>query len=173
MKSGVPKLPEMKLTLTLFLILLACRALEGARYEDPNHRLSLEYDDSLWEPVEVSDSRTLVTLQRKIADDKYHARFSVVVDDLKKFDKKGQNLRQAYLSHAVDFLKKQRFQNVTVTDRGQGFSIIANQRDFGLTFRQVIMFQKNQAFLVTAAARTAKFKEYEKELQPLFDSLSF
>jgi hypothetical protein len=56
------------------------------------------------------------------------------------------------------------------------FEIVANQRDFGLTFRQVVFLWeaagKPEAYLVTATTRTNKFDEYKKDLDGLFDSFT-
>lgn len=175
--------------LTLLTCGLVC---EAATYQDAKQNIKFDYDEADWEvvpnggpnrPLEAVDKamaeRTLVTVQRKVADDKYHARFSVVVDPADKL--KGSEGEQilAYQKHAVEFLEGQRFHIMEKRMASLGkvplpaFEIIANQRDFGLLFRQVAVLVGKEAYLVTAAARTAKFPLYKAEIGKMFDSFQF
>ena len=54
-----------------------------------------------------------------------------------------------------------------------GIEIVADQRDFGLTFRQVIFLKDGQAYLLTAAARSKSYRNYQPELDKIFNSFSF
>lgn len=158
----------------------------AASFTDPKSHLALNYDDSVWEvvPLKVSDSETLLNLQRKTADKEgdttYFSRVSVVKDDLTKLKKviasKLPRL-QAYQSHAVEFLKGQRFDVLSTEVKnteavpGGMFEIIANQRDFGLTYQQMGFIQGETAYLITATVRTKKFPDYRTELNQLFQSV--
>lgn len=166
----------------------------GANYQSqslsPNFKF--DYNDSNWEvmPQRVEKStaqqidqnmaqQTLVTVQRKQPDEKYHARFHVVTDNLDKFkDAKVPQLVQ-YQKHTVDFLKSQRFQILAVEPvtlpkiKETAVEIIANQRDFGLKFRQVIFLRGDKAYILTATTRTEKFDDYKPELKTIFDSFEF
>ncbi len=178
----------------LLFPLFLLSAANAAVHTNNDRHFSFDYDEAKWEvvPDKAGDKKqsgqdvdramaqkTLVTVQRKDADDKYHARFSVVTDSLSGF--KGSAVEQlvAYRKHALDFLKSQRFHILTTEERKlplvpeTAFEVTANQRDFGLTFRQVVFLHGNQAYLLTAATRTAKFEEYGKELQKVFDSFKF
>ena len=181
-----------RITLFVALVLTAC-FLEAATFSHPERKFQVDYDDSSWEIV-VEDAkaksraddndkavaqRTLVTLQRRVADDKYHARFSVVVDSLAKFPGVPAERLVKYRKHAVDFLKGQRFHlfethDYTLPKIGTlGFETLASQRDFGLMFKQVVFLRSEEAFLLTAATRTDKFDGYKPELTKLFDSFRF
>lgn len=162
-------------------------SLRGATYSDRLHGFSLEYNESHWEfapqkgPMPRQDIdratrlRTLVVLQSKEADEKYRARFSVVVEDVRHLAGGGV---LAYQKHALGFLKSQRFQNIKIdtlkiAGLPKAFEIIADQRDFGLTFRQVGFIIGNEGYLLTAAARISKFESYRKETDALLNSFRF
>jgi hypothetical protein len=162
----------------------------GAAYTSPSGGFSLDYDEANWEVVkgptaakqdvdEKMAERTLVTLQRKNADEKYRTRFSVVEDDASHYTQPGLERLVAYNQHAVDFLKSQRFRILSTAPRtlpkvGEpGVETVANQRDFGLTFRQVVFLRGKNAYLLTAATRTNRFETYGKEIQALFESFHF
>lgn len=178
----------------LATFLLGAPAARAAKYTNDARHFSFEYDETKWEIVpekpeerkqgqdvdRAMAEKTLVTVQRKQADDKYHARFSVVVDSLEKF--KGTPAEQlvGYRKHALDFLKSQRFHILSTSEAKlpgvpgtAAFEVVANQRDFGLTFRQEGFLRDNQAYLLTGATRTAKFEEYQKELQRFFETFRF
>jgi len=174
----------------LFLALISSGAI-AAVYQNPAHSFHFDYDDVAWElvangsstrPLEAVDKtmneRTLVTVQRRVADDKYRARFSVVLDPIEKFGKTDTERLIAYQKHAVDFMKGQRFHVIEVKKvelpklKFPAFEILANQRDFGLYFRQVAVLVGNEAYLLTAAARTAKFPDYTKEINRFFDTFA-
>ena len=166
----------------------------GATYQSqelsPNFKF--DYPESTWEvmPQRVEKNsaqqidksmaqQTLVTLQRKLPDEKYHARFHVVTDSLDKFkDTRTSQLIQ-YQKHTVDFLKSQRFQILSVEPvnlpkvRDIAVEIIANQRDFGLKFRQVLFIHGDKAYILTGTTRTEKFDDYKPELKTIFDSFEF
>lgn len=175
--------PLMAVTLTLGSFAGA------ATYKNPTKGVEFDYDDSQWEivpnggnarPLEAVDKtmaeRTLVTVQRKLADDKYRARFSVVVDPAEKFTGNESERLVAYQKHAVDFLTGQRFhilstQKTTLPNvKSPAVEIMANQRDFGLMFRQVAVLVGKEAYLLTAAARTKKFPDYQAEIAKMFSS---
>lgn len=168
----------------LFLLLFSVSAF-AARYTHPQHGFSFEFDDTKWEVVPEQDKKTpaadvdkkmaektLVTIQHKQAEEKYRARFSVVVDtkDLSF---------SLYHKHALDFLKSQRFHIVSTEERKipgldlPTAEIIANQRDFGLTFRQVIFLKDKEAYLLTAATRTKSFDSLKLETNRFFDTFTF
>ena len=163
--------------------------LSAAVYNNPAKGIQFEYDDTNWvvvpnggnsRPLEAVDKtmaeRTLVTVERKVADDKYKARFSVVVDPAEKFKGSEGERLLAYKQHAVDFLTGQRFhimstQKTTLANvKAPAVEIIANQRDFGLLFRQVAVLVGKDAYLLTAAARTKKFPDYQAEINKMFES---
>ncbi len=178
----------------LSLGLLLSFAAHGAHYGDAEKRFQFDYDDTKWEIVAASkaaptqdidknmEGQTLVTLQRKEADEKYRARFSVVVDDPSKLTGSAKTELAGYAKHAVEFMKDQRF-HVLSTDAkilprlgAPTYEIVANQRDFGLSFRQVVFFWdktgKKEAFLLTAATRTNKYETYKAELDQIFNSFA-
>ncbi len=177
----------MKILLALVLVANA------AQFTNDDRRFKFEYDEPRWEvvPEKPADKqkgdavdramaqKTLVTVQRKVADDKYHARFSVVTDSLDKFKGTPEEKAKAYRAHAIDFLKSQRFHILSTEDKKlPGITepvveIVANQRDFGLTFKQVIFLKGNEAYMLTAATRTAKYDEYQKEVSRFFDTFTF
>jgi hypothetical protein len=154
------------------------------------HGFSLEYDDKNWEAVQGGKSvnpqevdqamadRTVAILQRKNADDKYRARVSVVIDPVKK-ELKGATPLIAYEKHAVDFMKSQRYSIRSEEPiqlphvKENAMAITATQRDFGLTFRQIIFVKGTNAYLLTATARTDKFASYEKELEGILTSFKW
>lgn len=167
----------------------------AAPYVASDKSFSFAFDDKTWEIVVAPGAagaqdvdramaeRTVATLQRRNADEKYRARFSVVVDDPTRIKEKGATPLEAYARHALEFLKNQRFHVLSsgpkklpkVSDGG--YEIVAHQRDFGLTFRQQIFLHKSgsktEAYLLTAATRTNKFDGYKGELDSLFDSFTF
>jgi hypothetical protein len=175
----------------LFLLLITLA--NAQTFTNAERHFSFDYDESKWEVVpekpeekkrgadvdQAMAQKTLVTIQRKDADDKYHARFSVVTDSITKY--KGTPVEQLveYRKHALEFLKSQRFHILTTDERKlpgvtePAFEVTANQRDFGLTFRQVVFIHGTEAYLLTAATRTAKFDEYGKELKTVFDTFKF
>ncbi|MBM4303870.1 MAG: hypothetical protein FJ112_06040 [Deltaproteobacteria bacterium] len=166
----------------------------GATYQSselaPNFKF--DYSEESWEVIpprlEKTDAQaidksmaqqTLVTVQRKQPDEKYHARFHVVTDSLEKFkDTKVPQIVQ-YQKHTVDFLKSQRFQILSAEPttlpqvKETAVEIIANQRDFGLKFKQVIFIHQGKAYILTATTRTEKFDAYKPELKVIFDSFHF
>ncbi len=162
----------------------------AAQYTNPERGFHFDYDDSTWDvvpnkgnqnrPLEAVDKtmadRTLVTIQRKLADDKHHARFSVVVDPIGKFGTMETERLIGYQKHAVDFMKGQRFHIIEAKKVTLGklkypaFEILANQRDFGLYFRQVAVLVGDEAYLLTAASRTAKFPQYATDINRFFDT---
>ncbi len=176
-------------TLAIILFLSPHLACEATTYLDAVRGIQFDYNEVDWEvvpnggnsrPLEAVDKtmaeRTLVTVQRKQPDDKYRARFSVVIDPADKFVGGEAERLIAYQKHAVQFLEGQRFHvmdkravklgNVTAP----AFEIMANQRDFGLLFRQVAVLVGKEAYLLTAAARTAKFPLYKVKIGKMFDS---
>ena len=180
-------------TRVILLAFVGLRGADGATYRNPNQGFSFEYDEKNWTLVDVDSKasstaqdvdkamaqRTLVSVQHNQADEKYRSRFSVVIDNLDNF--KGSPAEQLllYQTHALNFLKSQRFQILGTTRTTlpklsePAFEILANQRDFGLTFRQVIFIHGGLAYLLTVAARTARFDSSKPEMKPLFDSFSF
>lgn len=162
----------------------------STQYIDPIRNIRFDYDDLTWEiketPVKQQGEevdkdmaqKTIVTLQKKMADERYHSRFSIVVDDASQIKKKpDETLFDAYQKHAIDFMKSQRFDVISVKPvklpkiAEPAFEIRANQRDFGLLFKQIVFLRGDKAYLLTAAARTAKFDAYAKELDKIFDSV--
>jgi len=123
--------------------------------------------------------QTLVTIQKKQPDEKYHARFHVVTDSLDKFKEPKTPPLVQYQKHTVDFLKSQRFQILSVEPitlskvKEMAVEIIANQRDFGLKFKEVIFIKDNKAYILTATTRTEKFDEYKSDIKMIFDSFEF
>ncbi len=160
-------------------------------FSDKAKGYSFDYNDTLWRIVPKSSEkktaadvdaemakRTQVTVERNLSDDKYHTRFSVVIDDLKKY--KGTPLEQLtqYYRDALEFLKNQRFRvlstgPVKLAKYGDSaFEIVATQRDFGLTTRQVILVQGGEAYLLTASARNTVYDAQKAEIEPFFNSFS-
>lgn len=155
-------------------------------FHDPVSKISFAYDENLWEvvPTKSNEKETLVNLQRKKADKDgdtvYFSRISVVKEDtaqVKKVRESKLPKLQAYQSHAVEFLRSQRF-DILSSDMKKidgipagAFEIMANQRDFGLTFQQLGFLNGETAYLVTATVRTKKFGDYKAELEKLFESV--
>lgn len=177
----------------LGLGLLLSLSARAAHFGTPESAFQFDYDDAKWEVVAPAktatldvdksmEGKTLVTLQRKEADEKYRARFSVVVDDPSKLSGSAKTELAGYAKHAVEFMREQRF-HVLSTDAkilprlgAPTYEIVANQRDFGLSFRQVVFFWdktgKREAYLLTAATRTNKYDAYKAELDQLFNSFA-
>lgn len=158
----------------------------GVTFHDPVSRISFTYDENRWEvvPIKTNQKETLVNLQRKVADKDgdtvYFSRISIVREDtgeVKKVKNSKLPKLQAYQSYAVEFLKSQRFdilssEKTTVEGIPSGsFEIVANQRDFGLTFQQMGFLNGDTGYLVTATVRTKKFGEYKDELEKIFQSV--
>jgi len=181
----------MKAIFLLFAV-LSTHSFAGL-YKEAGRPYYFEYDEAQWELVtgakvpatqdvdKAMEGRTLTTLQRKEADEKYRARISVVVDDPIKATK-GKSDLAAYAKHAMEFMKSQRFDIQSSEPKilprlgTPAFEIVANQRDFGLSFRQVVFLWetggKKQAYLLTAATRTNKYDAYKAELDKVFNSFA-
>ncbi len=173
-------------------VLFVTASTGAATYTNPDRAFHFDYDENVWDvvpgkandkrPGEAVDKsmadRMMVTVQRKLADDKHHARFSVVVDPVDKFGKTEAERLVGYQKHAVEFMKGQRFHIIEVKKAQLGklkypaFEILAHQRDFGLYFRQVVVLVGQEAYLLTAAARTAKFPEYAADINHFFDTFA-
>lgn len=184
----------MKLDLRILLLGLFSLGATAAIYTQSDRPYQFDYDDGKWElvagaktaPTQDVDKemagKTLTTLQRKEADEKYRARFSVVVDDPSKLSKAAQADLAGYAKHAMQFMKDQRFHILSSEAKilprlgVPAYEIVANQRDFGLTFRQIVFFWdkggKREAYLLTAATRTNKYDAYKAELDQLFNSFA-
>ncbi len=184
----------MKIHFCLLLLVFWVSIGGGAPFVPSDRPYQFEFDETNWELVapakqsatqdvdKAMEGRTLTTLQRKVADEKYHARFSVVVDDPTRLPAKVGADLSGYAKHAVDFMTGQRFHVLSSEAKifprlgVPAYEIIANQRDFGLTFRQVIFLRekdgKREAYLVTAAVRTNKFDSYKAELDKFFNSFA-
>jgi hypothetical protein len=164
----------------------------GASFVHPSGVFTFDYDESTWKPATVKsgarkmediDRRlsetVLASFQRTEAHEKYHARFSVVTEDISTFTLSSPDGLDRYRRRALEFLKSQRFQIVSKsetmigTEKLPAWEIIANQRDFGLTFRQAIIVRGSDAFLLTAATRIIKYAEQKKEIDRFFDSFRF
>src|SRR5437870_5628203 len=100
---------------TLLVILSVFSTLLGAAvYTNPEKHFSFEYLDSEWEVVptrsetgkagpeldRTMQEKTLVTLQRKTADEKYRTRFSVVLDDPSKVKGKESDPFERYKNYS-------------------------------------------------------------------------
>jgi dihydroxyacetone kinase-like predicted kinase len=164
----------------------------GATYQSPNQNLKFDYDETQWEVmperVEKNEAQqvdkkmaqqTLVAVQRKQPDEKYHARFHVVTDSLEKFKDTKIPMVVQYQKYTVDFLKSQRFQILSVEPvqlpkvNETAVEILANQRDFGLKFKQVIFVYEGKAYILTATTRTEKFDDYKNDIKKFFDTFEF
>lgn len=172
---------SLNLLLVLVLFALSSSRLVAASFSDLTQSVFFDYDDSLWEvvpsPKETAaqadvdrkmTQKTLVTLQRKTADEKYRSRFSVVVDQRKDTFEK-------YQTYAVDFLKSQRFTvqkegSRSLPQAGKTFEIVAYQRDFGLTFQQVMVPRNKEVFLLTLSVRTKEFPNYSADMDKMLAS---
>lgn len=174
---------------TVFCFLLSFSAFATV-FTHPTRGFHFEYNAADWEivpdvPAKGADvdkkmaERTLVTLQRKVPDEKYRARFSVVVDDVAKAKGKNPSALARYEAYATEFLKGQRFTISSAETKKlsalgvEAAEITAYQRDFGLTFRQVIFLKGSEAYLLTGAARTKSFEAHSKEIQGMIDSFQF
>ena len=154
--------------------------------------LSFQYDEKNWELVESAkpkapdsvdakmQGKTVVTLQRKNADEKYRARFSIVVDSLEKAKpQKGEAPYRAYTRYSQAFLKSQRFSVLDSRKMKVGLPAYEAtdstlfQRDFGLKFRQVIFVRGADAYLLTFTSRMKPFDDYGKEIEELLSTLRF
>jgi hypothetical protein len=84
-----------------------------------------------------------------------------------------------YQKYTVDFLKSQRFQILSVEPvqlpkvNETAVEILANQRDFGLKFKQVIFVYEGKAYILTATTRTEKFDDYKNDIKKFFDTFEF
>lgn len=177
----------------VFVLFLSPLVTFGATYSNATRKFSFDYNDADWEVVpedakaphkgadvdKAMVEHTLVSIQRKKADEKYRARFSVVVDDLKKAKSKDVSALVRYQNYAVDFLKSQRFSIVSTGPKklplvvGAASEVVAYQRDFGLTFHQIILLHSDEAYILTAAARTTNYDSYAKEIEKIVDSFHF
>lgn len=168
------------------ILVLLSTPLLSAVFEEPQSGLSFSYDEANWEPTQekATGAETLLSLQRKTPDKEgdtvYFSRISIVKEPLDKISKlNGVKLSplQSYQNHAVNFLKSQRFDVISAEAKkdttlpGGAFEVLANQRDFGLTFQQMGFVTKDSGFLITATVRTKKFPEYKEELSKLFQSV--
>ena len=171
---------------------LGVRMTFAATFAEPARHFAIDYDDSTWEVVpsrsttnlsdadRVTREQTWLTLQRKSADDGYHARFTVVTDE-KRLPAQASDPDQllAYQQHALGFMRSQRFHILGTTARdlpivgSSAVEIVANQRDFGLAFQQVIFLHGERVFLLTGSARTSKAEAYRSEVDRLFSSFRF
>ena len=184
-RAPVTQLPRIGI---LFAFL--CAAASGAQYVSPDRGFRFDFDESGWGLVgpdkkAIQDvdralaQRTLVTVQANKPDERYHARFSVVADSLKAFSQTGMERVLAYQSHAVKFLEAQRFRVLGKREvrlpgvDAPALEITAANRDFGLTFRQIVFLRGEDAYLLTAATRTSGFDKLVPTLQKLFDSFRF
>lgn len=164
-------------------------------YTHPTGIFQISYDSETWKVASkevaagtsIRDSdqdnkmaeRTLVSFQRNQSNEKYHSRFSVVQDSLNGDSKAFSEIMTSYQKKALDFLKGQQF----VVDASEVISlpqfsnnvlsITAHHRHFGLTLKQLIIFHKTDAYLLTASTRTELYKEQERELKPFFESFRF
>lgn len=168
------------------MLVLLSAPLFGAVFEDSQSGLSFSYDEANWELTQekATGAETLLSLQRKTPDKEgdtvYFSRISIVKEPLNKISKlNGVKLSplQGYQNHAVNFLKSQRFDVLSAEPKkdstvpGGAFEVIANQRDFGLTFQQMGFVTKDSGFLITATVRTKKFQDYKDEFSKLFQSV--
>jgi hypothetical protein len=162
----------------------------ASEYVNAEHQFRFSFNETQWEVVKQElpkagaevdremAQKTLATIQAKSADEKYRPRFSVVVDEMKKFEAE-PDPRLAYDRHAVEFLKGQRFTIISTNPRLlsggklKATEITAYQRDFGLTFKQIIFIREKKAYLLTAAARTKNFENYDRDLLSMIDSFTF
>lgn len=182
----------MKKALLFTALILQIPAL-AAKYTHTSPKFTVEYDESAWQEVAASKTRpareevdkkmagaTLIVIERKEADDKYHSRFSVVVDE--KFKGKGTaetSELSLYAKEASDFLKEQGFDVSEVKSYKlpkvdlPAVELKGSQRHLGLTFLQVVTVKNGQAFLLTSAARIKKFDEQAKDLRGMIDSFRF
>jgi len=155
-------------------------------FHEPVSKISFTYDENLWEvvPTKTNEKETLVNLQRKVADKEgetsYFSRISIVKENttqVKKVQTSKLPKLQAYESHAVEFLRSQRFDILSAEMKkiegipAGAFEIVANQRDFGLTYQQLGFLNGDTAYLLTATVRTKKFSEYKAELEKIFQSV--
>lgn len=169
-----------KVMALLFISLLGWAAI----FEDPAGRFRISFQEP-WEPTKDSRSegersqmlpgRVLVGIQRKQKDDGYHPRFSVVMEDTRRFNTSEIAGQVRYKNYVVDFLKDQRFQIISqktqmLVSGLPAFEITAFQRDFGLTYRQWGVMDRSHAFLLTAAARVKRFESYEVEMGQIMRS---
>lgn len=156
----------------------------SANYTHPDRHLRLEYADKLWSLSKAAKGTaklgnnphsTLFALQRQNADKQYHPRFSIVVEDLSRFE----SLENYVQKSVVGFLKKQKFQKIVRSEivlaklKQEAIQITATHHDFGISYRQVVFQRGNEAFLVTAASRPETFSTYDPEWTEMIQSLSF
>lgn len=176
--------------ITIFILVLSGFVARAAVFKCSENGFQFEYDDTAWELVPQAAAtgadvdkkmaeKTLVTVQRKLADTKYHSRFSIVTDNAERFAKEGKSLLESYRDHAAEFLKEQRFQSVSTQEAKlskvatPAFELTGNQRDFGLKFHQLVFLKDETAYLLTVAARSDKFEIQAAELQKFFDTFQF
>ncbi len=176
-------------SVSLFLSLIITSWAVANTYTHPDPAFKLEYDPKDWEvsraKVENEDpsapQKTLVALQKVKSQDSYHPRFSVVIEDVKQFEKAGQTPLQSYAQHARKFLESQNFGNLSSRNgkdilpksQQEAVEMVGTQRNFGLTFRQVVVVKDGKAYLLTGACRTAEYQKGACGLDGLFTSFEF
>lgn len=180
----------------VFFLIFFASAVFGATFETankaPEPNIKFTYPEAHWEVLPPRTEKeaaqqvdknmaqqTLVVIQRKQADEKYHARFHVVTDSVEKFKNTKLPLIVQYQNYVVDFLKNQRCMILSNEPiqlplvKETAIEVMANQRDFGLKFKQVAFIHEGRAFILTATARTEKFDNYKEDIKAIFDSFQF
>lgn len=174
----------------LFFVLTWATISTAATYQHTAPKFTVSYDDKTWAEASSKKDKTakedvdrkmagntLLVLSRIEADDKYHSRFSVVVDE--KFKDKGSEQLKFYVADARKFLAEQGFDLSEAKPAklpGVDVPVVeyqGSQRHLGLTFLQYVFTKNGQAFLLTGATRKAKYDEQQKELRAMIDSFRF
>lgn len=164
----------------MFLVLIWSLSAFASSFSDSLGRFKLDYPDN-WEISRKTAGNdplsqgVLISLQRKNADDRYHPRFSVVVEETRRFGTTEPKGRALYQNYATEFLKSQRFQiqnqKDTTVSGNPALEVTAFQRDFGLTYRQwIVIGPSDSAYLLTAAARVKSFESYAAEFDKMAQS---
>ncbi|MBI1862396.1 MAG: hypothetical protein HYR96_15900 [Deltaproteobacteria bacterium] len=163
----------------LFLALVSLSSWAAVYSTGP---IRLQYDDSHWRIGAAhndkgnAQSEVLVGLEEKESFERYHSRFTVVAEDVSKFHTETPAGLKKYYRSVGEFLTNQRFQITNRKDTQLGgraaYEITANQRDFGLGYRQWVVVEGNKAYLMTASTRLSKFDEKAPALTAMAESFN-
>lgn len=165
------------------LAFVLCCSVQASLYQDKRAGLQFEYGAD-WQIAPLkkdtsmphSKEETIVTLQKANSEEGYRPQVSFVLEPIKAGTDKLAT-QAAYEKRALEFLKNQGFQILAQSAKVMpGFStpvflIEASHRNFGLTLQQLVIVRGENAFLVTAAAKSAFVEKNKADWAPIFESI--
>jgi len=175
------------------VFLVHLNAAIAANFLGLEDNFTISYDDQDWQVTQkkLEDAqlnqrgiRVILTLENKKAIDRHHARITLIEDTDSsrwKKDLKSPDLIQ-YRDYAVEFLTQQRFRIESTnpvqigSDKAtsiSGVRIEASQRDFGLSYQQVIFERFGKIYLVTLANRLNEKEKFNQVLATFLNSVRF